>query len=154
MLLVAFLSGSRQERVRAAALYYLSIATPSDLRLPLLSAMSNPPPDPTAPAKHLDFIREMVSEDVATNRFGRQIATRFPPEPNGFSHIGHLKPFGLNFGIAMEFGGRCNLRFDDTNPETEDARYVEAIKTDIKWLGYQWDVELYASDYFGQLYDF
>jgi len=116
--------------------------------------MSNPPPDPTAPAKHLDFIREMVAEDAATNRFGRQIATRFPPEPNGFSHIGHLKPFGLNFGIALEFAGRCNLRFDDTNPETEDARYVEAIKTDIKWVGYQWDAELYASDYFGELYGF
>ena len=96
----------------------------------------------------------MVADDASTNRFGRQIATRFPPEPNGFPHIGHVKAICLNFGIANEFGGRCNLRFDDTNPETEDIRYVEAIKNDIKWLGFEWDEELYASDYFGKLYDF
>jgi len=96
----------------------------------------------------------MVAADTATNRFGRQIATRFPPEPNGFPHIGHVKSICLNFGIAHEFGGRCNLRFDDTNPETEDIKYVEAIKNDIKWLGFEWDAELYASDYFGKLYEF
>jgi glutaminyl-tRNA synthetase len=101
-----------------------------------------------------DFIRDMVAEDVATNRFGRQIVTRFPPEPNGFPHIGHVKSICLNFGIASEFSGRCNLRFDDTNPETEDIRYVEAIKNDIEWLGFKWDAELYASDYFGRLYEF
>jgi glutaminyl-tRNA synthetase len=101
-----------------------------------------------------DFIREMVAEDVASDRFGRQIATRFPPEPNGFPHIGHVKAICLNFGIASEFSGRCNLRFDDTNPFTEDIKYVEAIKNDIKWLGFEWDAELYASDYFQQLYDF
>ena len=101
-----------------------------------------------------DFIRDMVADDVATNRFGRQIATRFPPEPNGFPHIGHVKSICLNFGIAQEFAGRCNLRFDDTNPETEDIKYVEAIKNDIKWLGFDWNAELYASDYFGQLYEF
>jgi len=101
-----------------------------------------------------DFIRDMVAEDAATNRFGRAIATRFPPEPNGFPHIGHVKSICLNFGIAREFSGRCNLRFDDTNPETEDIRYVEAIKNDIKWLGFEWDAELYASDYFGKLYEF
>ena len=107
----------------------------------------------TPPARSQDFIREMVSEDAASNRFGRPIATRFPPEPNGFPHIGHVKAIVLNFGIASEFGGRCNLRFDDTNPETEDIRFVEAIKRDIQWLGFQWDAELYASDYFGKLYE-
>ena len=108
----------------------------------------------TKPEKSPDFIREMVAEDASTNRFGRRIATRFPPEPNGFPHIGHVKSICLNFGIAQEFGGRCNLRFDDTNPETEDIKYVEAIKNDIKWLGFEWDEELYASDYFGKLYEF
>src|SRR5690349_11532391 len=95
----------------------------------------------------------MVAEDVATNRFGRPVATRFPPEPNGFPHIGHVKSICLNFGIAQEFGGRCNLRFDDTNPFTEDIRYVEAIKRDVEWLGFKWDAELYASDYFEKLYE-
>jgi len=94
----------------------------------------------------------MVAEDVETNRFGRPVATRFPPEPNGFPHIGHVKSVCLNFGIAQEFGGRCNLRFDDTNPFTEDIKYVEAIKRDVEWLGFKWDAELYASDYFEQLY--
>ena len=117
-------------------------------------ALSDSPDTAPAPAKGQDFIREMVSEDVATKRFGRQIATRFPPEPNGFPHIGHVKAICLNFGVAREFGGRCNLRFDDTNPETEDIKYVEAIKNDIKWLGFEWDAELYASDYFGKLYEF
>ncbi len=96
----------------------------------------------------------MVAEDVATNRFGRQIATRFPPEPNGFPHIGHVKAICVNFGIRDEFGGRCNLRFDDTNPAGEDMKYVEAFKNDIRWLGFEWDDELYASDYFEQLYRF
>ena len=101
-----------------------------------------------------NFIREMVADDVATNRFGRPVTTRFPPEPNGYPHIGHVKSIVLNFGLARDFGGRCNLRFDDTNPETEDVKYVEAIKRDIRWLGFEWDAELYASDYFEQLYDF
>src|SRR4051812_5666880 len=96
----------------------------------------------------------MVAHDVATNRFGRPVATRFPPEPNGFPHIGHVKSICLNFGIKTEFNGRCNLRFDDTNPETEDIRYVEAIKNDVRWLGFEWDEELYASDYFEKLYDY
>ncbi len=120
--------------------------------------MTHAPPDtPDAapgPTRAPDFIREMVAEDVRTGRFGRAIATRFPPEPNGYPHIGHVKAICLNFGIAEESGGRCNLRFDDTNPETEDIRYVEAIKNDIRWLGFEWDAELYASDYFGQLYEF
>jgi glutaminyl-tRNA synthetase len=100
-----------------------------------------------------DFIREMVAADAAANRFGRQIATRFPPEPNGFGHIGHVKSICLNFGIKAEFNGRCNLRFDDTNPATEDVKYVEAFKKDVRWLGFEWDEELYASDYFERLYD-
>ena len=96
----------------------------------------------------------MVAADVAAGKFGRPVKTRFPPEPNGFLHIGHAKSICLNFGIADEFGGQCNLRFDDTNPFTEDIRYVEAIKHDLEWLGYRWDGEFYASDYFEQLYAF
>src|ERR687891_1338627 len=117
-------------------------------------SVSETTPSDAAPARARDFIREMVAEDVAADRFGRQIATRFPPEPNGYPHLGHVKSICLNFGIAQEFGGRCNLRFDDTNPETEDIKYVEAIKNDIRWLGFQWDEELYTSDYFGKLYEF
>ncbi len=114
------------------------------------SPASSPAP---APAPRSNFIRDMVADDVATGRFGRQICTRFPPEPNGFLHIGHSKSLVLNFGLARDFGGRCNLRFDDTNPFTEDLKYVNAIKDDIRWLGFQWDAEFYASDYFEQLYD-
>jgi glutaminyl-tRNA synthetase len=117
-------------------------------------SVSDTTPSDAAPPRARDFIREMVAEDVAADRFGRQIATRFPPEPNGFPHLGHVKSICLNFGIKEEFGGRCNLRFDDTNPETEDIRYVEAIKNDIRWLGFEWDEELYTSDYFGKLYEF
>ena len=101
-----------------------------------------------------NFIRDLVAEDVATGRFGRSVTTRFPPEPNGFPHLGHVKSIVLNFGLAREFGGRCNLRFDDTNPETEDMRYVEAMKRDVRWLGYEPDAELHASDYFERLYAF
>jgi len=104
-------------------------------------------------APRRDFIREMVADDVATGHFGRGPATRFPPEPNGFLHMGHAKSICLNFGIAQEFGGTCNLRFDDTNPATEDVRYVEAIKRDVQWLGFQWDNLFYASDYFEKLYE-
>ena len=107
--------------------------------------------DPTAP--RTNFIRELVVEDVETNRFGRALTTRFPPEPNGFLHIGHAKSIILNFGLAREFNGRVNLRFDDTNPFTEDMKYVEAIKDDVRWLGFEWDEERYASDYFEQLYE-
>jgi glutaminyl-tRNA synthetase len=101
-----------------------------------------------------DFIRQKVAADAASGRFGRPVCTRFPPEPNGYPHIGHAKSICLNFGIAREFGGTVNLRFDDTNPFTEDIRYVEAIKDAIRWLGFEWDRELYASDYFEQLYEF
>ena len=95
----------------------------------------------------------MVADDVANGHFGRSPATRFPPEPNGFLHMGHAKSICLNFGIAREFGGTCNLRFDDTNPATEDVKYVEAIQRDVQWLGFQWDNLFFASDYFEQLYD-
>ena len=106
--------------------------------------------DSTAPRNN--FIRDLVAEDVETGRFGRPLATRFPPEPNGYLHIGHAKSICLNFGLARDFGGRVNLRFDDTNPATEDIRYVQSIKDDVRWLGFEWDEERYASDYFEQLY--
>ena len=99
----------------------------------------------------LNFIEQIVENDLKDGKH-QSIQTRFPPEPNGYLHIGHAKSIILNFGLAEKYGGKCNLRFDDTNPEKEDTEYVEAIKEDIKWLGYQWDQELYASDYFEQLY--
>ena len=99
----------------------------------------------------LNFIEQIVENDLKDGKHS-SIQTRFPPEPNGYLHIGHAKSIILNFGLAEKYGGKCNLRFDDTNPEKEDTEYVEAIKADIKWLGYQWDQELYASDYFEQLY--
>jgi glutaminyl-tRNA synthetase len=114
----------------------------------------SPPPDATGPDPiRTDFLREKVGEDAANGRFGRPIHTRFPPEPNGFLHIGHAKSICLNFGIALEFAGRCNLRFDDTNPTTEDVRYVDAIREDVRWLGFEWSEERFASDYFERLYE-
>ncbi|MFN2200704.1 MAG: glutamine--tRNA ligase/YqeY domain fusion protein [Caldilineaceae bacterium] len=102
----------------------------------------------------LDFIREIVREDVERNTYGGRVLTRFPPEPNGWLHIGHSKSICLNFGVAEEFGGLCNLRFDDTNPETEDPSFVEAIQRDIRWLGFDWEDRLFfASDYFERFYD-
>ncbi len=102
-----------------------------------------------------NFIRNIIQEDVKTNKRGGRVVTRFPPEPNGYLHIGHAKSICLNFGMAAEFGGRCNLRFDDTNPLKEEMEYVESIKEDVRWLGFDWeDREYYASDYFGQLYSF
>ena len=114
---------------------------------------STPAEAPTRDPGRKDFLREKVSADVASGRFGRPIHTRFPPEPNGFLHIGHAKSICLNFGIAREFAGQCNLRFDDTNPTTEDVRYVEAIRNDVRWLGFAWDEERFASDYFERLYE-
>jgi glutaminyl-tRNA synthetase len=105
-----------------------------------------------AVAPRNNFIRELVADDVETGRFGRPLTTRFPPEPNGFLHIGHAKSICLNFGLAREFDGACNLRFDDTNPFTEDMKYVEAIRNDVRWLGFEWTEERYASDYFEKLY--
>jgi glutaminyl-tRNA synthetase len=107
---------------------------------------SSPPPD---------FIRAIIEEDMRTGKYGGRVHTRFPPEPNGYLHIGHAKSICLNFGVAREYGGRCNLRFDDTNPTKEESEYVESIKEDIRWLGFDWaDQELYASNYFDQLYDY
>ncbi len=103
-----------------------------------------------AKERSLNFLEEIISEAVAE---GREIQTRFPPEPNGYLHIGHAKSICLNFGLAQRYGGKCNLRFDDTNPTKEDTEYVDSIKEDIKWLGFDWALERYASDYFEQLYD-
>ena len=102
-----------------------------------------------------DFIRNIISNDINSGKFDSSIITRFPPEPNGYLHIGHAKSICLNFGVANEYGGICHLRFDDTNPAREDVEYVESIKKDVKWLGYDWQDHLYfASDYFDRLYDF
>lgn len=102
-----------------------------------------------------DFIRETIKKDLEANRYGKRVHTRFPPEPNGYLHIGHAKSICLNFGIARDFGGLCNLRFDDTNPLKEEAEYVEAIKRDVRWLGFDWeDREYYASDYFEKMYEY
>ena len=98
------------------------------------------------------FVRDIIREDVKTGRVG-DVITRFPPEPNGYLHIGHAKSICLNFGMAAEFGGICNFRFDDTNPVKEDEEYIEAIEEDLRWLGFEWPKTLYASDYFEQLYD-
>ncbi|MEO0162132.1 MAG: glutamine--tRNA ligase/YqeY domain fusion protein [candidate division WOR-3 bacterium] len=106
-------------------------------------------------SKPKDFIREIIDEHNRTGRFGGKVHTRFPPEPNGYLHIGHAKAICIDFGIAEEYGGLCNLRFDDTNPTKEETEYVEAIKEDIRWLGFDWgDREYYASDYFEKLYEF
>jgi len=103
--------------------------------------------------KSLNFIEQIVEEDMKSGKHGGRVHTRFPPEPNGYLHIGHAKAFCLDFGIAQKYGGQCNLRFDDTNPVTEDTSYVDAIRKDIKWMGFDWeDREFYASDYFDQLY--
>jgi glutaminyl-tRNA synthetase len=102
----------------------------------------------------LDFIRTIVSEDLAAGRNGGRVGTRFPPEPNGYLHIGHAKAICLNFGVARDYGGTCNLRFDDTNPVKEDVEYVDSIKEDVRWLGFEWDSLHFASDYFEQLYEY
>jgi glutaminyl-tRNA synthetase len=102
-----------------------------------------------------DFIREIIDRDLKTNKYGGRVNTRFPPEPNGYLHIGHAKSICLNFGIARDYNGLCNLRFDDTNPAKEEVEYVESIKEDVRWLGFDWDDrEYYASDYFGKLYEY
>lgn len=106
-----------------------------------------------AEEKSLNFIEEIIEEDLRSGKY-KQIVTRFPPEPNGYLHIGHAKSICLNFGLALKYGGSTNLRFDDTNPVTEETEYVDSIKDDIRWLGFTWANELYASDYFEQLYKF
>src|SRR5690606_1900282 len=104
--------------------------------------------------KSLNFLEEIIEEDIRNGKNDGRVLTRFPPEPNGYLHIGHAKSIVLNFGLAQKYNGRTNLRFDDTNPVTEDTEYVESIKNDIKWLGFQWAEELYTSDYFETLYAF
>ena len=105
------------------------------------------------PPEHRDFVRQIVEDDLRTGKWNGIVHTRFPPEPNGYLHIGHAKSICLNFGIAQEYNGKCNLRFDDTNPEKEEVEYVESIKEDIRWLGFDWEDRLFfASDYFEQLY--
>ena len=102
-----------------------------------------------------DFIRDIIDEDIRTKKHGDRVATRFPPEPNGYLHIGHAKSVCLNFGIAAQYGGTCNLRLDDTDPSGESLEYVESIITDVHWLGFDWaDRLFYASDYFERLYEF
>ena len=103
--------------------------------------------------KSLNFIEEIVEEDLKDGKY-KTILTRFPPEPNGYLHIGHAKSICLNFGLGIKYGGKTNLRFDDTNPVTEETEYVDSIKDDIRWLGFNWANEFYASDYFDQLYVF
>ena len=106
-----------------------------------------------APASS-NFIREIITDDLETGKFGGRVHTRFPPEPNGYLHIGHAKAINLDFGLARDFGGKFNLRFDDTNPSKEETEYVESIIRDVRWLGADWENRMfYASDYFDQLYD-
>src|SRR5471030_1220422 len=116
------------------------------------------PPNPAspagAPAGPSNFIRDIVLDDLKTAKYQGRVHTRFPPEPNGYLHIGHAKSICLNFGLAQKYNGKTNLRFDDTNPVKEDVEYVDSIKADVKWLGFDWAQELYASDYFDQLYEF
>jgi glutaminyl-tRNA synthetase len=111
--------------------------------------------EPAGKGESISFIEQFIADDLKEGRNGGKIVTRFPPEPNGYLHIGHAKAICLDFGMALKYGGKCNLRFDDTNPEKEDVEYVDSIKEDIRWLGFDWDDrEYYASDYFGKLYDF
>ncbi|MGD8576532.1 MAG: glutamine--tRNA ligase, partial [Thiohalophilus sp.] len=104
--------------------------------------------------KPTNFIRQIIDADLAAGKNDGRVATRFPPEPNGYLHIGHAKSIVLNFGVAEDYNGTCNLRFDDTNPHKENVEYVEAIKQDVEWLGYQWNELLFASNYFEQLHDY
>jgi len=116
-----------------------------------------PPADnehPSEPKEGLDFIRRIVEEDNRTGKWDQRVATRFPPEPNGFLHIGHAKSICINFGIAQEYGGSCNLRYDDTNPAKEEEQYVRSIEEDVKWLGFEWSQKLWASDYFDTMYEY
>ena len=112
----------------------------------------NHPQNQPQEARSLNFLEEIIEKDLAEGKV-KSVMTRFPPEPNGYLHLGHAKSIVLNFGLARKYGGKTNLRFDDTNPSKEDVEYVDSIKDDINWLGYQWAGEYYASDYFGQLYE-
>jgi glutaminyl-tRNA synthetase len=126
----------------------------ADSTSPKVVSNSNEATGSTAEPRPSNFIRDAVIEDLKTKKYGDAvIQTRFPPEPNGYLHIGHAKAICLNFGLAHEFGGKTNLRFDDTNPEKEEQEYVDAIMKDVRWLGFEWDGLFYASDYFDQLYE-
>ena len=119
-----------------------------------MKVMTSPTPENPEPRTASNFLRDQIAEDVRTKKYGDAvIQTRFPPEPNGYLHIGHAKAIFFDFGLADEFGGKTNLRFDDTNPEKEETEYVEGIKNDVRWLGFDWEKLCYASDYFGQLYE-
>ena len=112
-----------------------------------------PGKNPEPEAVQSNFVRDTIVEDLKTNKYGGRVHTRFPPEPNGYLHVGHAKSIHLNFGLAKEFNGQCNLRFDDTNPSKEETEYVDSIIEDVRWLGGDWEGRLfYASDYFGQLH--
>ncbi|MBP1628028.1 MAG: glutamine--tRNA ligase, partial [Holophagaceae bacterium] len=111
-------------------------------------------PQPVPEPRSLNFIEEIMEADLASGKHQGRIGTRFPPEPNGYLHIGHAKSICINFGLAQKYGGSTNLRFDDTNPVKEDVEYVDSIREDVEWLGFKWAEEHYASDYFQQLYDF
>ena len=128
-------------------------AKPSSTLKGVAPLTSAPAPAPPASSSAGNFVRELIAEDRAAGRYGGRVATRFPPEPNGYLHIGHAKAICVDFGLAREVGGTCNLRFDDTNPTTEDVEYVDAIQEDIKWLGFEWSNLFYASDYFEKLYE-
>jgi glutaminyl-tRNA synthetase len=137
---------AKNPRVRAAlpSLHPKKMSTSK----PETEAAANPP----AESRPSNFIRDIILDDLKTNKYSGRVQTRFPPEPNGYLHIGHAKAICLDFGLANEFGGHTNLRFDDTNPEKEETEYVDSIMEDVKWLGFQWDELHYASDYFDQLY--
>jgi glutaminyl-tRNA synthetase len=128
---------------------FYAIATEEERDLLMITTEENTTPAPS------NFIRDIIKEHNETGRFGGRVQTRFPPEPNGYLHIGHAKAFGIDFGMAAEFDGFCSLRFDDTNPIKEDQEYVDSIMEDIRWVGYDWGDHLYyASDYFDQLYQY
>ncbi len=131
----------------------LTVKPPKDHRKAVKDHPNEPEPKAPSPSRPRNFIQEIIDEDLKTNKYGGRVHTRFPPEPNGYLHIGHAKSICLNFGLAKEHGGLCNLRFDDTNPVTEEEEYVESIQRDVKWLGWDWEDRLYfASDYFEQMY--
>src|SRR5271155_5120095 len=106
-------------------------------------------PSETSPS---NFIHAIIEDDNRSGKFAGRVQTRFPPEPNGYLHIGHAKSICLNFGTALKYGGKCNLRFDDTNPAKEEQEYVDSIMADVRWVGFEWDGVYYASDYFDPLY--
>ena len=109
---------------------------------------------PTESPRHRHFVSSMIEADLEAGKHGGRVVTRFPPEPNGYLHIGHAKSICLNFGMAADYGGHCHLRFDDTNPTREETEYVESIQGDVRWLGFDWGEDLFfASDYFERLYE-